>query len=324
VARDADAFYVLGFRLDGDANGSARRVTVKTRRAGVTVRVRRVLSASGTAALALPAGAVRWEALRSAPGAVEAAAPVAPPVAPAAPFNAGVVVPAAPSSAAAMRMRPIAARSADGVESGEWTDTNAEAGWQAYQRGDLEAARTALSAATRRPGALTWVRYALGTSNYGLGRFNEAATDWEHVRLRHPEYEPVYFDLASAYVQLKDRAKALAVLRAAKERWPLDAEVYNDLGTVQAAAGATDDAIRTFQEGTQAAPNEPTTYLNLAAALDLKYTSNRRYNADAKAWLGNDRERDDAIRMYERYIALGGPYVDQARRAIDRLKTAPR
>ena len=265
-----------------------------------------------------------WEAMRAKPVVVETAAPAEAAAAPDVPIAAGVVVPAAPSASPAMRLRPMAARSADRVDSGGWTDTNAEAGWQAYQRGDLETARTALSAAAMRPGALTWVRYALGTSNYALGRFSEAAADWETVRTRHPEYAPVYFDLADAYVQLKDRAKAIAVLRAAKERWPLDAEVYNDLGTVQAAAGATDEAIRTFQEGTQVAPNEPTTYLNLAAALDLKYTSQRRYNADAKRYLGNDRDRDEAIRTYERYIALGGPYVDQARQAIERLKAASR
>jgi VWFA-related protein len=324
VARDADVFYVLGFRPDGAADGKARRVTVRTRRGEATVRVRQVLDPAGAPSVALPAGAVRWEALRAAPVAVETAVPVAPPAAPDVPFNAGVVVPAATSATEAMRVRPMAARSADRVDRGGWTDTNAEAGWLAYQRGDLEAARTALAAATQRPGTLTWVRYTLGTSNYALGHFGEAAADWEIVRARHPEYGPVYFDLAAAYVQLKDRGKAIAVLRAAKARWPLDAEVYNDLGTVQAAAGLTEEAIRTFQEGTQAAPNEPTTYLNLAAALDLKYTSLRRYNAEAKRYLGNDRERDDAIRMYERYIALGGPYVDQARKAIERLKTSSR
>ena len=323
LARDADAYYVLGFRPDRDAAGKIRRVTVKTRRAGASVRTRHVLDAVGTAAIALPAGAIRWEAVREAPLVADATPPALAP-APDVPIAVGVVVPAGPSASPAMRMRPMAARAADRVDGGGWTDTNAEAGWQAYQRGDLEAARTALAAAAVRPGALTWVRYALGTSNYALGHFVEAAADWEIVRARHPEYEPVYFDLAAAYVQLKDRSKAIAVLRSAKERWPVDSEVYNDLGTVQASAGSTEEAIRTLQEGTQAAPNEPTTYLNLAAALDLRYTSQRRYNAEAKLWLGNDRDRDDAIRMYERYIALGGPYVDQAKKAIERLKTASR
>jgi tetratricopeptide (TPR) repeat protein len=175
-----------------------------------------------------------------------------------------------------------------------------------------------------RPGALTWVRYALGTANYALGHFGEAASDWENVRTRHPEYEPVYFDLADAYVQLKDRAKAIAVLRVAKDRWPLNPEVYNDLGTLQAAAGATDDAIRTLQEGVQVAPDEAVTFLNLARALDLRYMSQRRYNVDAKRYIGNERDREEAIRNYERYIELAGPYADEARQAVDRLNKAPR
>jgi tetratricopeptide (TPR) repeat protein len=327
VARDLDAYYALGFWTDVDIDGGLHRVTVRTTRADVRLRVWPAYLATGRAAPAAPAGAVRWESVRAArpaapadPGRrVEAASE------PPGSVATGVVVTAPPASgAAAVRVRPTASQNVEHLSAGEWIDTNAEAGWEAYQRGDLESARTSLLAATARPGVLSWVRYALGTANYALGHFADAAAEWERVRDRHPEFEPVYFDLADAYVQLRAREKAIALLRTAQGRWPLDAEIYNDLGTVQASAGSLDDAIKTFEEAVRVVPDESITYLNLAQALELRYVKQVRYIRELRKYLWNERDRDGAIKNYERYLEFGGPYADRARQGLERVKTAPR
>jgi tetratricopeptide (TPR) repeat protein len=144
------------------------------------------------------------------------------------------------------------------------------------------------------------------------------------VRDRHPEFEPVYFDLADAYVQMRAREKAIALLRTAQGRWPLDAEIYNDLGTVQASAGSLDDAIKTFEEAVRVVPDESITYLNLAHALELRYVKQVHYIRELKKYLWNERDRDGAIKNYEHYLDLGGPYADRAREGLERVKTAPR
>src|SRR4030095_5878717 len=112
-------------------------------------------------------------------------------------------------------------------------DTDATAGWEAYQRGDVETARERLAVAATRSGADAWVYYTLGMSDYALRRFREAAVAWEHVRSAAPDFEPVYFDLVDAYLQQKEHDAAIRTARAALARWPRDPELSNALGVVQ-------------------------------------------------------------------------------------------
>lgn len=346
VAADAGTYYVLGYHPDRRLDGSFRRLSVKVNRPGVIVRARRGYVATPRAAaiptsapdaaapaaprqpeaLAAPAAAVAApapEPIAPAPSlAPEPGAPERPAVTAASGTTAASTVVSSPAPAAStIRVRPNAEQHLETL-SPVTRDPDADAGWDAYRRGDVESARKSLAAAADRPGAATWVHYALGQAAYALREFGVATASWERVRTAKPDFEPVYFDLVDAYLQQKDYDRATRLLRDAEKRWPQDVEVMNALGVVQVARGALDDAVRSFQKGIAIAPNEATTYFNLAKTLELRYVQNRRWVPQTKMWVANEHDRDDAIANYTRYLGIGGPFENSARDGLSRLNWA--
>ncbi|MGH9144145.1 MAG: tetratricopeptide repeat protein [Vicinamibacterales bacterium] len=207
---------------------------------------------------------------------------------------------------------------------GDWSDAGARAGWEAYQRGDLESARAALTPLALRPVAPSWIEYVVGQADYGLGQFKDAAVAWERVRRRQPLFQPVYLDLADNYVKLNDRRKAIDVLREARRRWPKDVDVLNALGVMHAGGGALDEAIKVLVDAIAAAPQETISYLNLAKALELQYLQ-KRHNLQMMGWgtgAAEERERQKAMTNYRQYLSMAGPYADLAREGIQRLQDA--
>jgi tetratricopeptide (TPR) repeat protein len=221
------------------------------------------------------------------------------------------------------RLRPDAVRRVESLIGASPVNATslarAQEGWTSYQRGDVEAAERALAEAIRYPAAPPWVHYALGQAQYALGRYEPAARQWEAVRERAPEFEPVYFDLADAYLQQKDSSAALAVLRAAETRWPGDVEVLNAIGVIEVSRGALDKAVATFEKAVEANSADGLAVFNLAKALELRYVRSRRYSSLARAYLGNDRDLKRARELYQRYIEIGGPFESSARDGIQRL-----
>jgi tetratricopeptide (TPR) repeat protein len=197
-------------------------------------------------------------------------------------------------------------------------DTGAE-GLQAYQRGDIEGALPLLQRAAARAGAPAWVHYALGFSYIGVNKPKDAIASWERVVESAPEFTPVYFDLATTYAQLKDYNGALSVLRTAARRWPADPEVHNGMGVVLTRRGDLDGAVDAFERAVKAAPRDPVSLLNLGRAYELRYMRDRRWIAAQKRWIGPEEDRAQAKANYERCAALGGPYGEQAKEALQRL-----
>jgi tetratricopeptide (TPR) repeat protein len=232
----------------------------------------------------------------------------------------GIVVPAGESSRSALRVRPAASTHVGQLTAGAPADAEATAGWDAYQRGDVETARASLAVAAARPSAHPWIHYALGLSNYALRQYTGAVAAWEKVRGDAADFEPVYFDLVDAYMQLKEYDKAIRVLRAARDAWPRDPEVFNALGVVQTVRGALDEAVKSFQGAIEAAPAESTSYFNLGKALELRYYRSRHYVQRIGSWIADENDRAAAIQSYERYLAIGGAYESSARDGLTRLK----
>jgi hypothetical protein len=81
--------------------------------------------------------------------------------------------------------------------------------------------------------------------------------------------------------------------------------------------------VKAFGAAIQAAPSEPTSYLNLGIALETRYARSLRYFIPTKAWIGNHKDRDEAIAYYRRYLEFGGPYADAARARLEALKWSP-
>jgi tetratricopeptide (TPR) repeat protein len=241
-----------------------------------------------------------------------------------APITSGTVIATPSTDPGVLHVRPLVESHVNDLARGDWSDANARAGWEAYQRGDLESARASLAPIAARPLAPSWVQYVLGQASYGLGEFKDAEVAWERVRERQPGFQPVYFDLADNYVKLNERKKAIDILHEARRRWPKDADVLNDLGVTQAAGGGLDDAIKVFNDAIALAPKETISYFNLAKALEMRYFEKRRH-LEMMGWAtgaAEERDRQKALTTYRQYLELGGPYGDLAREGMARLNAA--
>jgi VWFA-related protein len=351
VADDTSRYYVLGYSpSEPSPAGTYRRIEVRVKRPGASVRARRgylsagpVAAAAGTEPAAPPTApppgsepspARDVPASNAAPpsGATPPpAAPGAPPVSPTPGSTAPTASGAAPragaataAAAPAFAMRPdaktrVTALAGKPPAEGSPQDIAAQ-GWDEYSRGNLEAAQRLLGQAVSAAGAAPWVSYALGFAEIGLGRPRDAATAWERVRSAAPEFEAVYLDLADAYLQLDESGHAVEVLRAAEQRWPGDPDVLNALGTVQVRRGALNDAIATFERALASAPDEALTHFNLGRTYELRYYQLRRFSTPTARWVDNPADARKAIEHYEAYLKRGGPYEADAQAAIDRLR----
>ncbi len=328
IATMSGNYYVLGYTPDKPMDGSYRKIDVKVTRPGLTIRARRGYVATANAQEALPVSAE------------EPAAPINP-GAPTAPINSAIPSPTIPSPTlinpeiingspepSAPKARPNADRNVDALTkitpagNASEAQTLANAGWDAYSKGDVATAREALSKSVATGDTAPWVSYALGFSEYALGHYQAAATAWESVRTRVPEFMPVYFDLADANISLGRGTDALAVLRDAARRWPLEPEAQNALGTTLVRRGALDDAIDVFTRITTSAPADSLGFFNLGRSYHLRYLKLQQNIAASrlgdKSAIGED-DRKRAVAAYKLYLTLGGPFEKEARDAIAML-----
>jgi hypothetical protein len=61
--------------------------------------------------------------------------------------------------------------------------------------------------------------------------------------------------------------------------------------------------------------------LNLGKSLEMRYFKMRQYLQGPRLWVTDERARQNAIKNYQRYLELAGPYGDVAREGIARLKS---
>jgi VWFA-related protein len=347
IQRDAGTYYVIAYSPTNERfDGKYRSIAVKVKRPDTKVRARRGYlavdparllavpsvppppSASGLPAAAIPSagdstpGPVPTSpALTGAAGAPtpETVAPAAPsPDADAsAPRGAGAV-PAAASPAVRTRVDAGKMALALGKDKAPSSDA-AQAGWAAYERGDVETAARELAIAAAAPDAQAWVHYVLGLSDLALHRYRDAAQSWERVRQAAPEFETVYFNLADAYIAQHEDTAAIKVLRDAERRWPNDAEIQNAIGVIQVRRGALDAAIESFERATTLSPDDGLGYFNLGRAHQMRLMKRQRYNPQTQKWMGGDDDRRKAVASFKRYVEIGGPYVQQAKDALTAL-----
>jgi len=192
-------------------------------------------------------------------------------------------------------------------------------GWAAYQKGDVESAVQHFGEATKDPDVRPWVRYALGLAHLALQQYPDAVRQWEDVRRAAPDFEPVYFNLADGYMLQKDEGAALKVLRDAEQRWPKDPEIYNAMGVLQIRRGAIGSAIDSFTRATTAAPQDGLGYFNLGRAYQMRSVKSQRYDSARERWVGGEEDAKKAANAFQAYIQIGGPFVQQAKEALQAL-----
>ena len=322
VARSAGTYYVLGYAPTRPMDGAYHGITVKVTRPGLTVRARKgyvAIPATSSVAPAPAAANANASGIASSVAAVPTSALLTSPIA----DTAVAPPPAAP------RFRPNSDRHVSeltkvtpGSTESSAVKALADAGWDAYALGDVAVARDKLSAAVATGKAAPWVSYALGFANFALGQYEAAAVAWDTVRTAVPEFMPVYFDLADAYLSLGRGTDALGLLRNAARRWPLEPESQNALGTQLVRRGAIDEAIDIFTHITIAKPTDSLGFFNLARGYHLRYLRLQQNVANAKlpsTTAIGEEDRQRALAAYRHYVTLGGPFVKEAQEAIATL-----
>ncbi len=329
IADDSGRYYVLAYQPSNSTfDGQYRPIQVRVKRDGLRVRARRGYLALPSSRLLIPqpiepkAGGAPE---RSAAGADEpprddpegpgaARLPASAPAAAAAP--------SAEATAAAIRLRPGAEARITALSTGEPAAAGslAAAGWDAYQRGDVESALAAFSKAASEPDARPWVLYALGMSQAALGQAAGAIASWERVRRAAPDFQPVYMDLADTYAALSDLTSALATVREAEARWPSNPDVHSAIGVILVRRGALDDGIAALLRATELAPDDGLAYLNLGRAYALRYQRGRRYVTSQRRWVAPDEDRRRAIEALDRSVRIGGPYAARAKEELTFLE----
>ena len=346
IADDAGTYYVLAYRpVNSTFDGKFRAIQVRVKGEGLRVRARRGYLALDPARMTVPTPLKPAGDHAPAPGAGEKQ----PEVATAAPTEAaaeakpqpvttaiGTVVASPPDAVAGtgtVRLRPdtedrvnaLSARDSTGAaprlaDAGSGAADLAKTGWDAYQRGDVEKSLSDLSQAAAQPGAKAWVSYALGMAQVAMGRPSDAIASWERVRQEAPDFEPVYMDLADTYSQIAELSRSLAVLRDAEKRWPKSAAVQSAIGVIQVSRGALDEGITHLTEAAAAAPDDPLMHLNLGRAYAMRFQRGRRYVTSQRRWVAPEGDRQKATEAFQRCVALGGPYAQQARDALSVLE----
>jgi VWFA-related protein len=261
-------------------------------------------AALGSSVVPAPAGTPASPARASAPASTSAPAPVPAPV----------------------RLRPGGSDHVAALESSEAAGSSADAinlareGWALYGRGDAEHARDRLAASVATKSAPLWAVYALGLAEFALTHYDRAAEAWEQVRRVRPDYEPVYLDLADAYLSLGRLTDTLTVLRNAAGRWPNEASPHDAIGVVLVRRDDLDGAIKEFELATQAAPGDGLGFYNLGRAYQMRYERLQRNVSSPNTATGTvtigDRDRQKAIDAYNRYLQIGGPFERQAKDAL--------
>ena len=85
---------------------------------------------------------------------------------------------------------------------------------------------------------------------------------------------------------------------------------------VQISRGALDDAVETLEKAVSVAPHDSLAHFNLGRAYSLRFLNSQRRSAATGKWAGSRRDRDRAVAQFQKYIALGGPYVREAQDAL--------
>jgi tetratricopeptide (TPR) repeat protein len=131
------------------------------------------------------------------------------------------------------------------------------------------------------------------------------------AELGDPSFRDLYFDLVSAYEQMKQFDKALAVLTQARQMSPKDPMVDVRMARSQLSAGKGGNAVATLQDAIRKFPDEPSIKIELAAA----YERQKKF-ADAetlfRSLISNDPKNAEALNSLGYMLAERGQRLDES------------
>ena len=105
--------------------------------------------------------------------------------------------------------------------------------------------------------------YYFGEALVGLGRWREAADEFERAIPRLPGFAASYLTLADCRVAMGDRSGAIAALRQGERAVPTDPRMYRRLGDLYRDGGDLQQAARSFREAMARDPGEASQWNSL-------------------------------------------------------------
>ena len=66
-------------------------------------------------------------------------------------------------------------------------------------------------------------------------------------------------------------------------------------------------------------PEDSLGVFNLAKAYQMRAAKSQRFDSSRQRWVGGEGDTKTAIERYEKYIQMGGPFVQQAKEALQVL-----
>jgi tetratricopeptide (TPR) repeat protein len=133
-------------------------------------------------------------------------------------------------------------------------------------------------------------------------------------------FRGLYFDLVSAYEQLKQYDKALAVLTQARTLSPRDPMVDIRLARSQLNAGKGQNAITTLQSAIRKFPDEPAVKIELASAFEHQKKYAEAENVFREI-LTTDPKNADALNSLGYMLAERGQRLDESVSFVERALT---
>jgi tetratricopeptide (TPR) repeat protein len=135
--------------------------------------------------------------------------------------------------------------------------------------------------------------------------------------IQDPSFRGVYFDLVSAYEQLKQYDKALAVLTQARQLSPEDPMVPVRMARAQLAAGKANNAVATLQDAIKKFPDENVVKIELASA----YERQKKYSDAENVFrqlISSDPKNADALNSLGYMLAERGQRLDESVAFVER------
>jgi Flp pilus assembly protein TadD, contains TPR repeats len=132
--------------------------------------------------------------------------------------------------------------------------------------------------------------YYFGEALVGLGRWREAAAEFERAIPRLPGFAASYLTLADCRIAMGDRSGAIAALRQGERAVPTDPRMYRRLGELYRDSGDLQQAANLFREATARDPGEASQWNSLGMILGAEGNLNEAERVFRKAIERDPRE----------------------------------
>lgn len=155
------------------------------------------------------------------------------------------------------------------------------------------------------------LNYYLGNLYFGLGRFNDAISEWEMARQKKMQYSVLYRNLGYAYYHLRRSKNARDMYKMAARLDPTNYRLYSEYYDVVTVLGTTKEIVNTLESATNKSRKDV-----LLAKLSAMYVEIGKYEESLKILKNNTFTPSEG---YYGYWEIYGEA--NVRRGVELIKT---